>query len=441
MERYDEYKDSGVEWIGEMPTHWAIKRMRFLYSFRSGMANKKPEDFGEGFPFLTYKDVYKSDSVNDPTGLVKSTITDQEKYSVLRGDVFFTGSSETIDELGFSSVCLSDLPNCTFNGFTIRARPISEDLAPEYCKYLFRSQVVRGFLTQSDNSITRANLSQQTLSDMNVIIPPFDEQVLISVYLNIKTAEIDSLIEKTERSIELLEEYRKSIISEAVTKGLDPNVPMKDSGIEWIGEIPAHWQAPRLKHIAKIESGATPNREQAIYWNGDIPWIKTGELQNGTTTNSEERISQIALTETSVKLFAKGTVLVAMYGQGKTRGMTSLLEIDACTNQACAGVQPNGELVSSKYLQYFIIASYDAIRLTAQGSGQPNLSLDLIANWVTCLPPLLEQARIAVEIEKRIKAINDNIENKRMLVNLYSEYRKSLISEAVTGKFKVSGVE
>lgn len=217
MEKYESYKDSSIEWIGNIPSHWETTRLRFLYTFRSGMGNKKPEDFGEGFPFLTYKDVYSNDQVVEPTGLVKSTNEDREKYSIHRGDVFFTGSSETIEELGYSTVCLSDISNATFNGFTIRARPNGNEIIPEFAKYLYRSNIVRSYLIQRDNSITRANLSQQTLGDLIILLPPIYEQNRIAAYLDQKTAEIDKLIEETEKSIELLEEYRNAVISEAVT--------------------------------------------------------------------------------------------------------------------------------------------------------------------------------------------------------------------------------
>lgn len=180
MERYESYKDSGTEWIGEIPTGWKTRRLKFLGTTRSGMGNKKPDDFGFGYPFLSYKDVYSQEMFSDATGLVQSTEDDRARFSVKRGDSFFTGSSETIEELGFSAVCVKTIPDSTFNGFTIRFRPYGGDLYPEYSAYLFRSDVFRGYLRQRDNSITRANLSQQVLGDAIVVYPDMDDQQLIA---------------------------------------------------------------------------------------------------------------------------------------------------------------------------------------------------------------------------------------------------------------------
>ena len=248
MERYEAYKDSGVEWIGEIPANWELRRLKLLGSTRSGMGNKKPDDFGSGKPFLSYKDVYSRESFYDATGLVESTQDDRNKFSVERGDAFFTGSSETIEELGFSSVCLSTVPDATFNGFAIRFRPTGNGLWPEFSAYLFRSDVFRGYLRQRDNSITRANLSQQILGDAITVLPPLQEQRAIADYLDARTAEVDALVADCEREVGLLREYRKAVISEAVTKGLDPDAPMKDSGVEWIGEIPASWETNKLRY-------------------------------------------------------------------------------------------------------------------------------------------------------------------------------------------------
>lgn len=210
-------KDSGIEWIGAIPDNWKLRRLKLLGTTRSGMGNKKPDDFGSGKPFLSYKDVYTRESFCNATGLVESTEEDRSKFSVERGDAFFTGSSETIEELGFSSVCLSTVPNATFNGFTIRFRPRGKDLWPEFAAYLFRSDVFRRYLKQRDNSITRANLSQQTLGDAITVLPSVQEQHAIANYLNAKTAEIDAFIDAKQSMADKLREYRRSLISEAVT--------------------------------------------------------------------------------------------------------------------------------------------------------------------------------------------------------------------------------
>ncbi len=219
LDKNAKMKDSGIEWIGDIPENWTIQRIKNLGWTRSGIANKKPEDFGFGFPFLTYKNVYKNYSIDlDAEDLVNSTVEDREKYSVKYGDAFFTGSSETVDELGFSSVALKDWENAVFNGFTIRLRPYSFDkYYPEFMKYLFRSDICRRYLSSNDNSITRANLGQDKLKSMYIVDAPIDEQKMIAEYLDKKCLDIDSLIVVKNKKIEELQQYKKSMIYEYVT--------------------------------------------------------------------------------------------------------------------------------------------------------------------------------------------------------------------------------
>lgn len=442
MEQYQEYRDSGVEWIGEIPSHWNKKRMRFLYNFRSGMGNKKPEDFGEGFPFLAYKDVYSNDSVKSISGLVKSTPEDQERYSIRRGDAFFTGSSETIDELGFSSVALKDIPLATFNGFTIRARPTDESLQPEYARYLLRSDVVRGYLTQRDNSITRANLSQQTLGDLVVLIPPLYEQQKIAKYLEQKTSEIDSLIKETEKSIELLEEYRKSVISEAVTKGLDSDAPMKDSGIEWIGKIPGHWDICKITNLADRRSGHTPDKTKAEYWeDGDIVWISLADSPELRThryiSDSVSKTNQLGIDNSSAELLPKGSVLLS---RDATVGLCAIAGCDLAVSQHFMAYICGPRLLNEYLLDAFYAMDQELKKLS-MGSTIPTIGLPLIKGLKIPVPPLEEQHQIASYITNKLDSIDEVVSQKRREADALGRFRKSIISEAVTGKFRVPGVE
>lgn len=437
MEKYESYKDSSIEWIGNIPSHWETTRLRFLYTFRSGMGNKKPEDFGEGFPFLTYKDVYSNDQVVEPTGLVKSTNEDREKYSIHRGDVFFTGSSETIEELGYSTVCLSDISNATFNGFTIRARPNGNEIIPEFAKYLYRSNIVRSYLIQRDNSITRANLSQQTLGDLIILLPPIYEQNRIAAYLDQKTAEIDKLIEETEKSIELLEEYRNAVISEAVTKGLDPDVPMKDSGIDWIGEIPEHWEKARIKDFAMLITGHTPPSERTDFFGGEVLWFTPGDLNNSIVTHSERTITSEAIEERVSPLYPKDTTLIV--GIGATAGKVGYSEIECSSNQQITSI--HSEIINNKYLFYWLMAFEDVIRKLALYTTLPILNNSFLGSLLVFMPSIEEQRNIVRYLDERISEFESNMNDKRELIKLLKDYRKSLISEAVTGKFKVPGVE
>ncbi|RII83260.1 restriction endonuclease subunit S [Neopusillimonas maritima] len=214
-------KDSGVEWLGEVPAHWQIKALRFLGTCQNGI-NIGGEAFGTGYPFVSYGNVYKNNLLPEAiTGLVQSTFLDRERYSVKTGDVFFTRTSETVDEIGFSSTCIQDVPNAVFAGFLIRFRPSRGWIEPTFSKYYFRNQHLRIFFNKEMNLVTRASLSQDLLKQLPVPLPPLPEQLEISEYLDDVSKQISSLLDLAQETISLLTERRSALISAAVTGKID----------------------------------------------------------------------------------------------------------------------------------------------------------------------------------------------------------------------------
>jgi len=214
-------KDSGVEWLGEVPARWGVKALRYLGECQNGI-NIGGEAFGSGSPFVSYGDVYKNDVLPaEVTGLVQSSPEDQQRYSIEYGDVFFTRTSETVDEIGFSATCLQELPNAVFAGFLIRFRPTGKSLMPGFSKYYFRNQGLRIFFNKEMNLVTRASLSQDLLKLLPVTLPPIVEQIKISDFLDKVTAEFASLLEQGIKAIDLLKERRSALISAAVTGKID----------------------------------------------------------------------------------------------------------------------------------------------------------------------------------------------------------------------------
>lgn len=211
-----EMKDSGSLY-GLIPKNWDIKGLRFLGRVSNGL-NKSATEFGFGYPFVSYGDVYKNLSLpTEVVGLVNTTEVDRESCSVRKGDVFFTRTSETIEEVGFASTCLETIENATFAGFLIRFRPTTDELDENYSKYYFRSDMHRRFFVKEMNIVTRASLSQELLKKLPVILPPKEEQVEIANYLDEKCSLMDNIIEQKQRLIEELEAYKKSLIYECVT--------------------------------------------------------------------------------------------------------------------------------------------------------------------------------------------------------------------------------
>jgi type I restriction enzyme S subunit len=214
-------KDSGVEWLGEVPAHWDIKPLRYLGECQNGI-NIGGEAFGSGAPFVSYGDVYRNAELPDEVfGLVESTKKDRDRYSVLRGDVLFTRTSEIVEEVGFSSTCVTDLPRAVFAGFLIRFRPTPGSVIPDYSKFYFRSEMLRSFFNKEMNLVTRASLSQDLLKLLPVTLPPVDEQADISTYLRNMTRQYDLLVGEGRKSIKLFKERRSALISAAVTGKID----------------------------------------------------------------------------------------------------------------------------------------------------------------------------------------------------------------------------
>lgn len=210
-------KASGIEWIGEIPEDWEVCKVRHLGSLQNGIS-KGGDSFGKGFPFVSYGDVYKNYSIPEKViGLVETDEEEQERYSVQKGDIFFTRTSETIEEVGFSSVCEKTIDKATFAGFLIRLRPSRKEIDTGYAKYYFRSNHNRFYLVKEMNLVTRASLGQGLLNDMPVCYPPLSEQKSIAEYLDRKCSQIDTLISQKEQFITELEKYKQSLIYEYVT--------------------------------------------------------------------------------------------------------------------------------------------------------------------------------------------------------------------------------
>ncbi|WP_079524386.1 restriction endonuclease subunit S [Solibacillus isronensis] len=214
-------KGSGVEWIGDVPEHWELSKLGYIGRLQNGIS-KSSEEFGFGTPFISYGDVYKNEVLpKNASGLVNATAEDKKLYSVNYGDVFFTRTSETIDEIGFASTCLETIPEATFAGFLIRFRPTTNRLNPRFARFYFRSALGKRYFVKEMNLVTRASLSQGLLRNFTVLLPSLEEQEKIAVYLEQKTKAIEESIILVKNQIKKLKEYRQVLIYEAVTGKID----------------------------------------------------------------------------------------------------------------------------------------------------------------------------------------------------------------------------
>lgn len=276
--------------------------------------------------------------------------------------------------------------------------------------------------------------------DYSFVIPSIDEQRIIVDFLDSETAQIDDLIGKQKRLIELLAEKRQAVITQAVTKGLDPNAPTKPSDTPWLGDVPMHWSVPKLGMHSRIGNGSTPSRENLDYWqDGTIPWLNSSHVNRDEVTDSDQFVTSLAATECHLPRVAKENLIVGLTGQGRTRGMASIVRFETTINQHVAYIAANGQFWEPEYLLLFLRAAYDQLRELSDenGSTKGALTCAALKNLSVCLPPLSEQTTIATVVNATLERIDSITGASQKAIVLLRERRSALISAAVTGKIDV----
>ena len=427
LPRYPQYKESGLPWVGPIPEGWEVVPLLGVASERDESNKGMAED---NLLSLSYGRIVQKDMASND-GLLPESF---ETYQVVHPD-----------DIVFR---LTDLQN---DKRSLRTAPVTQKgiitsaylaVVPRFINSRYFANLLRSYdLTKVFYSMgggLRQSMKYDDVKRLPVLKPTHDEQLAIANFLDRETAKIDTLIAEQEALLALLAEKRQATISHAVTRSLDPDVPMKDSGIAWLGGVPAHWKVGALGYLSSIQTGSTPDRENPRYWNGSIPWIKTGEVSWTAIREAEEFITEDALANTAVKISGPGTLLMAMYGQGVTRGRVALLEIDATYNQACAAMS-FGPRIVPKFARYFFMAAYDYVREGGNETSQMNLSAGIITKMRITVPPLEEQEAIVESLDLRVSELDAlEVEANRATV-LLRERRSALIAAAVTGKIDVRG--
>ena len=421
LPKYEAYKDSGVEWLGDVPVSWELTRLGTQFSERRIKASDVE------YPPLS---VTRNGILPQLESAAKTKDGDNRKL-VKAGDFVINSRS---DRKGSSGVSDRD-GSVSLISIVLEPRNIH----PKFCHHLLKSYAFIEEYYRVGRGIV-ADLWTTRYSEMRTIIlavPTYDEQSLIANFLDQKTAQIDAAIAIKEQQIELLKERKQIIIQQAVTQGLDPNVPMKDSGVEWIGQIPEHWEVVKLSYVAKIDAGSTPSRSNSSYWGGNIPWIKTGEVNYNTIFGSEECITTAGLKGSSLRLAPIGTLLMAMYGQGVTRGRVSILGIPATYNQACCGITFKSR-INVEFARFFFIAAYNYIRDDGNETSQMNLSAGYISSLRIVVPSLDEQSIIIKFLDDFSLSVDEAVSLQVKQIQKLKEYKTTLINSAVTGKIKIT---
>lgn len=280
-------------------------------------------------------------------------------------------------------------------------------------------------------------MPQSAIANAFSPVPPIDEQKAIAHFLCYKTAQIDALIAKKEALLAKLAEKRTALISHAVTKGLDPSAPMKDSGVEWLGEIPAHWQFKRLRFLTTMTGGMTPNTGTPEYWNGDIPWVSPKDMKREWLSGSIDNLTEKALSDTGIRLHESGRVLIVV------RGMILAHTFPVATNEVPVTINQDMKALStslnSEYLA-ILLRGIQSLVLSIVGEsahGTKVLRTDLFKNIVLPVPPYEEQGRIVTEVRRLTEQADRWSQIVQLAIARLIEYRSALITNAVTGKIDV----
>ncbi len=253
--RYPAFKDSGVEWLGEVPAHWGVDRLKRLAAVFPSNVDKKSYEGDLTVRLCNYTDVYYNDFITADMELMTATATAEqvEKFTLRSGDSIITKDSETADDIAISAYVPNDLPGVVCGYHLSVIRP-SAAASGAFVKRLFDAAYVRSSVAVRANGLTRVGLGQYAIDNLELPFPPLAEQRAIAAFLDRETSKIDELVAEQQRLMELLKVKRQAILSHVVTKGLNPDAPMKDSGVRWLGEVPRHWEVKRLKHVPARKS-------------------------------------------------------------------------------------------------------------------------------------------------------------------------------------------
>lgn len=424
MNKYPTYKETGIEWIGEIPTNWNLKKLKYLVSQRA-------ETIEEADLNLAVE------NIESGTGKLKNLTAEKSYQGALskfcKGDTLFNKLRPYLHKVYYAE------KDGGLNGELLILYSKGE-IDP---KFLFYSLFNKSFIDVVDSStqgtkMPRANW-ETFINQLPLSFPDTkEEQTQIANYLDTKTAEIDTIIAAKKKLIQLYEEEKAAIINQAVTKGINPDVKLKPSGVEWLGDIPEHWQSVSLKWISNIFSGGTPSKNNPDYWhNGDIPWLNSGTVNQGFITEPSEYITEEGLANSSAKWIPESSLVMALAGQGKTKGMVAQVMFKTTCNQSLGVIVPN-EKVDNKFLMYWLRKNYQNIRNLGGGDKRDGINLEMIGRIPVPITTIEEQSEIVEHIETNFNVLDAKIKKANQLIELLTEYRTTLISEVVTGKIKVT---
>ncbi|HNB43916.1 MAG TPA: restriction endonuclease subunit S [Burkholderiaceae bacterium] len=431
LPKYPEYKDSGVDWLGEVPVHWSVQRLRRIFEIRKRIAGEE----GHQVLSVTQRGIVVKD-VESNDGQLSM---DYSKYQLVYPGDFAMNHMDLLT--GYVDISMHyGVTSPDYRVFTVRE---GVEGAQRYFLYLFQNgyrQKIFYAFGQGASEFGRWRFPTDQFNDFWFPIPSFAEQSAIAIFLDLETAKIDALIAEQEKLLTLLAEKRQATISRAVTQGLNPDVPMKESGVAWLGKVPVHWSTCPLKFLAHIGNGSTPNRDNSAYWAEEgFPWLNSSVVNQEEVTSAQRFITPLALEECHLPIIEPPAALVGITGQGKTRGMATRLAFTATVNQHLAYIKPAEERLTLDYLLCVLAAAYDHLRTESEGVGctKGAITCEQLGQLKVPLPKISEQIAIVSFLNAEIARLDTLTAEATRAIDLLKERRTALISAAVTGKIDV----
>ena len=455
MKKYNNYKDSEIEWLGEIPRHWKVKRLKNIGTLYSGLSGKSGSDFEktptENYkPFINFTNIANNKYVvNHNFGYVKID-ENESQNKVKKNDLFFLMSSENQDDVGKSALLIDNYEELYLNSFCKGFR-ININFEAKFLNYLLSSSVFSQLISLEGRGFTRINLRMEGVENLPIILPEsIDEQTAIAKYLDHKTTQIDTLIVKKEQFIRLLQEERIAVINQAVTKGLDPKVKMKNSGIEWLGEIPEHWEVKKLKFLLteskdSLKTGPfgshiknsdyIPDGGYKVYTQRNV---LDDEYENGCESISEEKFNELQ----GFRIF-EGDILITTRGSiGRCSVFPENIPI-GILHPCLIRIQVNESLSLKNWIVNYINNTslfYNNVKFNSNSTIIDVIYGYTLKEIIFPTPPINEQEIILEFLKIKINEIDTLISKSKQEIELLKEYKTALISEVVTGKVDVRDV-
>lgn len=426
MERYSEYKDSGVKWLGEIPSHWEVVPIKHSYKFTVGWTPPTGRnDLFEGINLWANISDLGDKVIRTTTNHISDSAVRQSGRSISpKGSLLYSFKLS----VGTVSFCGADMYTNEAIATFLKGKNSLE--------FLYYAAPIFIIKNANTNIYGAPILNQDLIKNALVLLPPLSEQDAIVRYLDSATSEIDKAIAMQQKMIDLLNERKQIIIQNAVTKGLDENVEMKESGVEWIGRIPKHWEVLKLKRCAIIKTGTTPPTSNLKYFeNGDIPWFTPGDINDMNLHLSSKTITKKAIEDNVGRLFPAKSIYFV--GIGATVGKVASCDFEASSNQQINAIMCNDRL-DYKFATYCLLMEQRIIRETTNFVTLPILNQSSTGLINIVVPPKSEQQQIVTYLDSEMQRFDSAITNCQRQITLLQERKQIIINEVVTGKVRVS---